>query len=140
MTSRRVNNWPERLALFIEEKRAQPFDWVANNCCFFAADWVAIVRGFDPAAGLREIVRDAATARRVLAAVHGARTVADVTLRAQGCAAIPPAQARRGDVVAIETEAEGSALGVCLGAEAAFAGPAGVVCRPMREAVAAWRI
>ncbi len=38
--------------LYLEINRwlATPFDWATANCAFVAADWVARVRGVDPAA------------------------------------------------------------------------------------------
>ena len=45
----RRDNWPNLLAQFIEQRREQPFAWAVNDCCIFAADWVAVCTGTDHA-------------------------------------------------------------------------------------------
>lgn len=135
----RRSNWPAALALFIEEKREQPFDWAANNCAFFACDWLAILTGVDPAATFRGEVDSALSAQRVIAAAGGLERIAEDACARWGWpeAAVP--LARRGDVVVFDTD-HGPALGVCLGAVSAFAGPTGVQFQPTAKCRRAWRI
>ena len=44
---KRLEDWPERLAAFVEARRAMPFRWGQNDCALFAADAVAAVTGVD---------------------------------------------------------------------------------------------
>lgn len=136
---RRCNNWPGKLALFIEEKRHQPFDWATNNCCFFACDWLAMLTGIDPAASFRGQVDNALSAQRIMARAGGVECVAEEASSRWRWAETTVKLARRGDVVVFDTE-NGPALGVCLGALAAFAGPNGVEFKPMAACRRAWRI
>lgn len=135
---KRKSNWPRLLTLFLEEKRDLPFDWATNNCAFFAADWVCILTDTDPAAELRGKVTNAASAAKVLGAASTV-DLGDEILAALECPRVPILTARRGDVCAHDTE-HGPALGVCLGAQVAFAGKNGVETFPLAECVAAWRI
>lgn len=139
MSTSRRNNWPALLALFVEEKRATPFDWATNNCAFFACDWLAILIGVDPARPWRPEVDSALTAARVLASLGGLEAIAAQAFTAHGWPEIPVALARRGDVVAMDAEG-GPALGVCLGASCIFASPTGLDHRPTLTARRAWRI
>ena len=45
----RADNWRTLLADFIESRRERPFVWGQHDCCLFAADWVALATGQDPA-------------------------------------------------------------------------------------------
>ena len=135
----RRDNWPARLALFVEEKRAQPFDWAENNCAFFACDWVAILTGVDPARPWRPEVDSALTAARVLGSLGGIEAIATKTFAEHGWPEAPVAMARRGDLVAMDADG-GPALGVCLGAQSVFASPTGLDFRPTLTARRAWRI
>jgi hypothetical protein len=136
---RRCNNWPAKLALFIEEKRAQPFDWAANNCCFFACDWLAILTGTDPAAKLRKKVKSAAGAAKLVKARGGVVALAAEVCGARGWLECTPRLARRGDLVMVQTE-HGPAMGVCNGAQSVFAGPSGIEQRETLLALKAWRV
>ena len=138
MTMRR-SNWPAKLALFIEEKRAQPFDWQANNCAFFASDWLAMSTGVDPAAGFRDAVDSPLSASRALKAAGGLEILVAQACARWGWHEVPLLLAQRGDLVTAEGEG-GPAVGVCLGALAAFAGPTGVEYRPVAQCLRAWKI
>jgi len=139
MSTPRRNNWPARLALFVEEKRTMPFDWATNNCAFFACDWLAILTGVDTAHPWRPEVDSALTAARVLASLGGLEAIATKTFAAHGWPEVVVAKARRGDVVAHDGDG-GPALGVCLGAQSVFASPTGLDFRPTLTARRAWRI
>lgn len=135
----RRSNWPALLALFLAEKRAQPFDWAENNCAFFACDWLALATGVDPAADFRGTIDSPLAALRALEAGGGLET-----LVVQACARwdwpeVPPAYARRGDLATLAAEG-GPALGVVVGAQVACAGPSGVEFRPLAASLRAWRI
>jgi hypothetical protein len=136
---KRCNNWPAKLALFIEEKRNQPFDWAANNCCFFACDWLAILVGIDPAADMRADVTSSFSAQKALAVRGGVDTIATEACVEYGWPECPPSCARRGDVVEVQTE-HGPALGVCVGAQSIFPGVNGIEFRDTLRALRAWRV
>lgn len=135
----RKSNWPGSLALFVEEKRAQPFDWETNNCAFFACDWITILTGVDPTAQYRPRVNSALSAARVLAEAGGIEAIAARACEENGWPEIPPRLAQRGDILLSETTDEKS-LGVCAGRDGIFAGKAGLVSVPVLKCVRAWRI
>lgn len=137
--TRRCNNWPAKLALFIEEKRGQPFDWAVNNCCFFACDWLAMLTGVDPASDFRDEVDSALSAQRVLNARGGLDEMAIAAFDRWGWLEVVPALARRGDVVEVQTEL-GPALGVCCGLRSVFPGMAGIEWRETLLVLRAWRV
>lgn len=133
----RLEDWPARLAAFVDAARARPFRYGEWDCCVLAADWVLACTGADVMAPWRGTYRDKRSAVRILARLGGLhRTGGHVMLGEP----IPALQARRGDVVLREDPALGPALGICLGARAAFPGPSGLVFRPVKECRQAWRI
>lgn len=135
----RKSNWPALLSLFLQEKQTQPFDWQHNNCCFFASDWICILTGIDPAADLRPLVIDAATAKKVLISHGGVELIAQDRCSDHGWPEINPALAQRGDVATVDTD-HGPALGVVFGRQVAYAGLDGVAMVPLAETKRAWRI
>jgi hypothetical protein len=134
----RPPDWPQRLALFMYAKERLPFKWGANNCCLFTADWLIALTGDDLAAEFRGY-KTALGAARALKKHGGVVALADVAFAERGWRVVPVKQARRGDVVAGETP-HGPALGVCVGAESAFAGKYGIILRPTLASVRAWRV
>jgi hypothetical protein len=139
----RPEDWPARLALFIEEKRAQPFDWRSNNCCFFACDWLAILTGEDPAAEWRPLVTTEARAAAVLHSAGGIAGMAATVFAARGWPEIATSYAGRGDVCLVPAAPETGAdlaLGVCIGAHIAAPGRDALVFLPRSAAVQAWRV
>lgn len=135
----RCSNWPAKLALFIEEKRAKPFDWGRNNCAFFACDWLALATGVDPAADYRDRVDSAFSAAYVLREAGGIEAIAAAACARWHWPEVPLLLAQRGDIVTSEGEG-GPAVGVCLGALAAFAGPTGLEYRSVAQCLRAWKI
>lgn len=139
MSTPRINNWPETLALFIEEKKAHSFDWATNNCGFFACDWIAMVVGVDPAADFRDKIDSALSAQRVLDEVGGIESIATDAAFKFGWPPVAPAYARRGDIVSLDG-GNGISLGVCLGAESVFLQKTGIAFFNTLQARRAWRI
>lgn len=142
MSVGRCEQWPTVLDAFVAERSGAGFDWVRNNCAFFASDWVARLTGIDPAAGYRDGVTSALSAARALAALAPAGGLAEALTAALArwdWPECPPAFARRGDLVSCES-GTGPALGLCLGARSAFVGPAGLVYIQTLNARRAWRI
>lgn len=128
----RYPDWPERLARFVDARRAAPFAWGANDCCTFAGDAVAAITGRDlvGALGLRGLTT-ARSARRVLRQ----RSVADLASEVLGRPMHPRSMAQRGDVVLVEQQTVRGAqrlLGVCLGRQWAAPGGEGLVFGPMQ--------
>ena len=134
MTTRR-DNWPNLLAQFIEQRREQPFAWAVNDCCTFAADWVAVCTGTDHAQPWRGRYSSGLGAVRFLDEAGGVEAMVD----ALGLQRIAPQQAGRGDIVAQEA-GRGITLGICLGVTTAFVAKTGLVFGPITNVETAWRI
>lgn len=132
-------DWPARLAAHLAAVKAQPFAWVANDCCTFAAAAVQAMTGADPMAPLRGRYATAAGARRLITRAGGLQALVTQHLGQplQTCA-----MARRGDVVLFEMAAPYGphALGVCVGAQIAAPGATGMVLLSVNAAHVAWRI
>jgi hypothetical protein len=139
MSATRCNYWPEKLDLFIQEKRDQAFDWGTNNCAFFAADWVTILVGLDLAAEYRDKITSPLAAYRAVEAAGEVDAIAAEQLAAAGFPEIPLIYARRGDVVTTHTR-HGPAMGVLLGHCAAFAGTECLEFIPTTQLLRAWKI
>lgn len=128
----RLNDWPERLAAFMDERRNVPFQFGIHDCSTFAADAVAAMTGerlqipvADSPEAYARLVRDQGTLRDMAEALLGE--------------SIHPAYAQRGDVVLLEM-GERETLGICVGAEIAGPGADGLALAPMSMALLAWRI
>lgn len=131
----RREDWPSRLAAFVEAKRAAPFGWGSHDCVTMAAAWIEEATGIDPVADIRGW-DDALSAARTIEALGGLRQAVTDRLGPE----IGPAFAQRGDIV-LHEETERPGLGVCVGE--LFAAPldeGGVVLVPMDRAVCAWRV
>jgi hypothetical protein len=125
----RFPNWPDLLAGFIEARRSRPFQWGANDCCLFAADWVLKASGLDPAAPLRGTYSTAFGAAKVLRERGGVRGLIRAYGEPLGMQPIGAVYAQRGDIVIADT-GNGEALGVSLGDVAAFVARDGLVFAP----------
>lgn len=131
----RHNDWPERLASFVQGRLGAPFAWGSNDCCLFAADAIQALTGDDPGAALRGTYTDAAGAVQVLAG----RTPADLATELLGAPLATPAFARRGDIVCQEIDGR-QTLGVCVGEQWCAPGDDGLVFQPMSQVALAWRV
>lgn len=129
----RREDWPQRLAAFVERARHQAFAFGEWDCCLMAADWVLEATGVDHARGLRGAYADERGAAAVLGRRGGVPAIATGALGEP----IAPAFAQRGDVVMMLTQ-RGPALGVCIGAEAIFPGARGAVRSGSWQS--AWRV
>jgi hypothetical protein len=134
----RVEEWPSRLAAFIEQRRRTPFAWGVHDCCQFARAAVRIIRGRDITLGRRLGLRRYRTARTGLKLLEQLGGVAAIPARC-GLAEINVKLAQRGDVVSAPFPA-GDALGVCLGQDSAFPGERGLLFIPTLECQRAWRV
>ncbi|MGO4326729.1 hypothetical protein AB4Z48_18035 [Cupriavidus sp. 2TAF22] len=131
----RLEDWPRRLAAFIEARQARAFSWGDSDCCLFVCDAIEAMTGADPGARWRGLYASEKGARRVLRDNSGVTGIATMVLGAPQ----PPALAGRGDVVRIDTP-YGEALAVCLGGLIAAQGLNGIEFLAASEAKAAWKV
>lgn len=130
----RYDNWPERLAAFIETRRVRVFSWGEQDCVLFAADAVLEMTGVDLAEGERGYRSASGAAKRIKRA-GGMRALAASRLPEKH-----PGLAQRGDVVLVEVD-ERESFGVVAGG-GYWCGPGvdGLVFRPMTDVVAAFEV
>lgn len=133
---KRIKGWEQALAHVTRAAMAKPHAWGSHDCCLFAADCVAAITGEDLAAEFRGNYNDAASARRTLALI-GCEDVADVASRY--LPEIPPSEARRGDVVAIDGEF-GLFLAIVDGRTAVGPAARGLTHTPLQLALRGWRV
>lgn len=130
----RVAGWEERLTAVVDGSRETVFAWGRHDCAKFAGRCVEAVTGVNPMDGFSY---DNPILARVYIGRDGVKIVAmaDQTL-GEG---YPAVRAHRGDVVACKTE-HGIALGVCMGANAAFAAPIGIAWRRVIDCFRSWPV
>lgn len=128
----RREDWPERLAEYVEAARDIPFAWGLHDCGTFA------VGAIEAVTGTRHQIPLAVSAAAYAHMLRDHGTLHDMTTAMLGTP-IPSAYARRGDVVMLMVDGR-ETIAVCLGACAAAPGESGVVTAPMEFAVAAWRV
>lgn len=135
---RRFEDWPIRLNAAIEAARGRPFVWGQHDCALFAFNIVRDLTGIDHAAAYRGTYSTALGAQRAL------QKRGQGTLRASVGAAlggeIPAVKAQRGDVLLRIQPGRGETLGICMGADGAFVGGAGLVFVPVSDCLTAWRV
>lgn len=131
----RLEDWPTRLAQFIEARRERPFSWGESDCCLFVCDGIEAMTGTDPAARWRGLYQSEKGARRVLRDNGGVTGLATLILGVP----VQPALAGRGDVVLIDTPG-GQALALCVGPNIAAQGVSGIEFHHSGAGMAAWRV
>ncbi|SPR97344.1 DUF6950 family protein [Cupriavidus taiwanensis] len=131
----RLEDWPTRLAEFIEARHERAFSWGDSDCCLFVCDAIEAMTGTDPGARWRGLYASEKGARRVLRDNGGVAGIATLVLGT----AIPPALAGRGDVVLVETPL-GDALALSLGGLIAAQGEVGIEFLELKLAKAAWKV
>jgi hypothetical protein len=131
----RFPDWPERLAAYIEARRARAFVWGEHDCALFAADWVHEATGRDPAAALRDTYQTAGEAARILHRHGGLARIAGEVLTEW----LTPRMAGRGDVALVENAGR-EALAIVDGAHLIGPGPAGLTFLPLEHALRAWKV
>lgn len=132
----RLADWPERLADFIEARRATPFGWGVNDCVSFAFDGLHALTGADPLAPLRGRWATEAQALQVLQSMGG---LAWAVCSLLGRPLRTPAAAPRGALVCARMQGQPT-LGLHLGAWWCAPGAAGLVFRPAGEVRLAWGV
>lgn len=129
----RFQNWPERLAEFVESRRTAPFEHGTHDCCAFAGAAAEAITGTNPATPFP--YRNELGAQRLILE-HGGL---DRLLTAALGEPVAPAMAGRGDIVLAELE-NGPTAGVCLGRECVFPSAVGIVFRPRAVIGMAWKV
>lgn len=130
----RLIDWEARLAAYLDSVRDKPYGFGAHDCILHAANGVKAVSGQDYARGFRRKYRSLASGLRLIRENGFADIPALVTSKLGE--PIPPALARRGDVVMNE-----GSTGISMGDFAFFVGlPGGLVRIPRKDWSAAWRV
>ena len=99
---RRREDWPERLAAVVKGALDVPFAWGRNDCALFASDCAKAMCDEDPAAAYRGKYKSARGALAALKRIGGVASIEGLANAVLG-APIEVAEARRGDVVLVET-------------------------------------
>lgn len=133
----RRQDWPLRLNAWLDSARQRPFVWGTHDCVMAAADAVKGMTDKDPAQAWRGQYATRTGAARVLLENGG---LEGMVCEALGAPLENPRFAQRGDLVLVDTGAEGPAIAVVVGAEAAGPGLEGVVFAPMKDWRVAWRV
>lgn len=134
-------DWEARLRAALLAAEARRFRWGEFDCCLWACDVVALMRGVDLAAPFRGRYDTARGAARALRTFSGGGLDATATKIAEthGFPEIPVSLAQRGDVALIRTP-QGDALSIVLGIMAAAPGPRGLARVPTLNASRAWAV
>lgn len=115
------------LHAFLAQASEQPFIWGERDCALWVADWIATVRGTDPAQAIRGRYRTAAGCARFLAREGGLPALASRLLAAIGLSDTASPQA--GDVGLVETTL-GPVMMICTGPVWAWKAPRGLLFTP----------
>lgn len=136
---KRREDWPMRLARFLEAASKRPFSWGQTDCALFAADWVLMATGEDPAVAFRGKY-DSRSGAALALRQYGAGTLEATATKMLGEPMSSPLCAQRGDICSITTD-EGPALGICGGEFVAVMTPdQGWGRRPLSDISKAWRV
>lgn len=129
---RRLPDWPQRLATYVDAHRATPFVWGSHDCARFAAGAVQAITGL---ALCLPVWGGARAAARLLRASGGLSSALG------GLFAEHPAisQARRGDLLAVAVR-HGPLVAVCLGHVWCAPGTGGLVFGDLDQARGAWKV
>lgn len=137
LPARRLDDWPERLAAFLEERRHIPYAWGKQDCFLMAMDAALAMTGQDRAAPWREYMTGEDEVRGVIAGAGGIPELMEAVEAIFGVMRVGPLLAQRGDLALI-TEGDVEALGVVTGLHVAVAGLRGLVFYPATVARMAW--
>lgn len=132
----RIDNWPERFNALFARHRRTAFAWGVHDCCQLARQNITALCGADPAADWK--IPGYSTAEGAAAALDQLGGIEALPIRA-GLKEIAIGFAGRGDLALDEIEGRPT-LGVVAGRDTAFAGKEGLVFRPTRSCLRAWRV
>lgn len=137
----RYDDWPDRLAAFLEARRRAPFAWGTNDCVTFAADGVQQLRrdAVDIIAADRGAWATENDAEALLASRGGLEAALAELAAVAGLQEIPPPRASRGDLVLARVGNQVLA-GLVNGSTVAVTGADGLQFVPARMAFRAWRV
>lgn len=135
----RLQDWPERLALFVEGARWRPFAWGTHDCAMFAGSAIEAQTGADPFAAWRGAYATEEAAEAVAAPWGGLEGLVALELARFGVQDCPPALAQRGDVGMVRV-GNTEALGVVLGGMVAVPGVERVQFVPVGRVYRAWGV
>lgn len=124
MNTRRLPNWPSRLAARIHEQQGVEPAWGSADCITWAADCILAMTGEDDIYEGRGKYKSARGALKVLKNVYGVKLPIDLMDKLWG-PRVHISQARLGDIV-VKADSEpfsmGPAAGVCYGRRSLFVG------------------
>lgn len=140
MTTRH-DDWPDRLAAFLEARRRAPFAWGTNDCVTFAADGVQQLRrdSVDIIAADRGAWATEDEAEALLASRGGLETALAELAAMADLQEVPPPRAGRGDLVLARVGNQ-VLTGLVNGSTVAVTGADGLQFVPARMAFRAWRV
>ncbi len=145
MSLHRIEGWEGRLADFVAQARALPFQWAVFDCCSMPCQAVQIITGVDPLAELRGRYQTELGALRILRrfAGGGVTEMIEKITENLDVPEVEPPFARRGDIVLYDDLAlvQGpfnAALGLCLGRDVAVVELEGLRLWPLARASRAW--
>lgn len=134
----RDDGFYDRLAAWIESRRHLPFAWATNDCITGAASWIEAATGETPLPAL-PVYATADEAAALLAERGGLEQAVAEAMAAAGFNPCGTGHASRGDVVLVRHEGV-VAVGVCIGAEIAVPGPAGLAFIARGCIIRAWAV
>ena len=140
MTTRH-DDWPDRLAAFLEARRRAPFAWGTNDCVTFAADGVKQLRrdAVDIIAADRGAWATEDEAETLLASRGGLETALADLAAVADLPQVSPLLAARGDLVLARVGNQVLA-GLVNGSTIAVTGAEGLQFVPARMAFRAWKV
>ncbi len=142
-------DWPERLAEFLEERRGAIFEWGRHDCCLFVCDAIRAMTDLDVGYRFRGRYTTESGALDAMLDEYGMEhlgELVELVCREFGFPEIPPKRAQRGDVILVNAPlASDSMFSSCLGivapgGRAAVASPRGFVLFPVGRFLRAWEV
>lgn len=131
----RHEDWPKRLAEYIEVKRSEPFKWGANDCALFARGAVESIHIDSPTKDLVLKYRSQKGAHKWLVDNESADLWDFIDKHFER---IDARIAQRGDLIGHMTTDK--SLGVCLGDKFATPSDDGILFASLNDALTAWRV
>jgi hypothetical protein len=140
----RRDDWPERLAQYLEEAREREKEWGVFDCGMFAAGAIEAMTGVDLAAEFRGKYAGSISAEKAMRRYCGGglEQLAVKVARKAALAEIDPRLAQRGDPVLVRDAEVGDAFGVIdiRGFLAVTVSGKGLAYRERTAIVRAWRV
>ncbi|MBI3936759.1 MAG: hypothetical protein HY323_07260 [Betaproteobacteria bacterium] len=139
MILHRSEGWEARLYAAVARARREPYVIGTHDCALFALDVVRELTGHDLGEAVRGRYDTEAGSLRLMRRLGGGglREAVNAVLDAEPVGWM---EAQRGDVLLLVDARGVEHLGVCLGAEGAVLGPAGLDFLRLERFACAWRI